>query len=88
MALLTVGNAVAAKVELIGEAGDKALVAAEEEGQTKGLAAFLEAKGGAEVAKDVLVDGLPPLPSGQSLRADGKWEVYKYGLKEGSYSEE
>lgn len=76
--LLTVGSAASPKVELIGEAGAKELVAVEEEGQS-GLAKLLEKKGGKAVAKDVLVGGLPPLPSGQNL-ASGKWDVYKYGL--------
>ena len=86
VALLTVGNAVTPKVELIGEEGSKALVAAAEEGEQTGLAAFIEKKG-ADVAKDVLVDGLTPLPSGQSLLT-GKWDVHKYGLSEQSYPEE
>ncbi|KAJ9156177.1 hypothetical protein NKR23_g946 [Pleurostoma richardsiae] len=89
VALLTVGNAAAPRVELVGEAGSKALVAAEQEGQEKGLAAFFEEKQGAKdaVAKDLLVDGLPPLPSGHSL-ASGKWDVHKYGLaEENSYPE-
>lgn len=87
VALLTVGNASAPKMELIGEEGSKALVAAEEEGQTKGLAAFFESKGTA-VANDVLVNGLPPLPSGESL-SSGSWDVHKYEPKdEGSYPEE
>lgn len=83
--LLTVGNAEAPKVELIGEAGEKQLVAAKEEGQTKGLAKTLETVSAADVAKDVFVDGLPPTPSGQSL-VSGKWEVHKYELgEENSY---
>lgn len=83
--LLTVGSAAAPKVELIGEAGEKALVAAKQEGET-GLAKALEKTEG--VGKDVFVNGLPPLPSGQSL-ASGSWDVYKYGLSEetGSYGE-
>jgi hypothetical protein len=63
-------------------------VAAKEEGDTAGLAKFFEKNTGADVAKDVLVDGLPPLPSGESLQT-GKWDVHKYGLtEEPSYSEE
>jgi len=87
VALLSVGSAAKPKVELIGEAGAKALVEAKDAGQTKGLAAFLEEKNkGAEVAKDVLVNGLPPRPSGQDL-GSGKWDVHKYKLTEASYDE-
>ena len=86
VALLSVGSAEAPKAELVGEEGSKALVAAEEEGKTKGLAGFLEEKGGQAIG-DVLVSGLPPLPSGENL-GSGKWDVHKYGLKEGSYPEE
>ncbi|KAL1842152.1 hypothetical protein VTJ49DRAFT_5925 [Mycothermus thermophilus] len=88
VALLTVGSAAQPRVELIGEAGSKALVAAEEVGQEKGIAGFLEQEG-AEAAKRVLeaTGGLPPLPSGQSLTT-GKWDVHKYGLnEEQSYGE-
>jgi hypothetical protein len=63
--LITVGSVAAPKVELIGEAGEKALVAAKEEGET-GLAKALE-KAPKDVTKDVFIDGLPPLPSGTSL---------------------
>ncbi|KAL7795987.1 hypothetical protein V8C37DRAFT_372745 [Trichoderma ceciliae] len=79
VSLLTVGSAAQPKVELIGEAGDKALVAAQKEGET-GLAKFFE-KAPKDVAKDVFVNGLPPLPSGQSL-SSGAWDVYKYELNE------
>ncbi|KAL7623292.1 hypothetical protein AAE478_006973 [Parahypoxylon ruwenzoriense] len=89
VALLSVGSAAAPKQELVGEAGRKALVAAKEEGRSTGLAAFLE-KNKDAAKQTFLVDGLPPLPSGQSLRRDdGKWEVYKYDLaEENSYPEE
>ncbi len=90
VSLLSVGSAAAPRVELIGEEGSKALVAAEEEGKgAGGLASFLE-KGGAEAAKLVLAQtgGLPPLPSGQSL-STGTWAAHKYELDpEQSYSEE
>jgi hypothetical protein len=89
VALLTVGSAAAPRVELIGEEGSKALVAAEQTGKEAGLATYLE-KSGAEAAKLVLqqTGGLPPLPSGESL-ASGKWDVHKYGLvDEPSYGEE
>ena len=76
--LLTVGSAATPKVDLIGEAGEKQLVAAQQEGETTGLAKILE-KAPKDVAKDVFVDGLPPLPSGQSL-SSGKWDVHKYEM--------
>jgi hypothetical protein len=77
--LLTIGSAAKPKVELIGEAGEQALVAAQKEGET-GLAAFFE-KAPKDVANDVFVDGLPPLPSGQTL-VSGAWDVHKYELNE------
>ena len=82
VALLTVGSAATPKVELIGEAGSQALVAAEETGKTAGLAKFIE-KEGVEGAKALLAQtgGLPPLPSGETL-ASGKWDVHKYALEE------
>ncbi|ORY63017.1 uncharacterized protein BCR38DRAFT_515954 [Pseudomassariella vexata] len=85
VALLSVGSATAPKAELVGEAGEKALVAAKEEGAAEGgLAAYFEKTGGIIAAKDVLIDGLPPLPSGQSLKKDGsgKWGVTEYTLNE------
>jgi hypothetical protein len=80
VALLTVGNAVNPKVELIGEEGSNALVAAETEGQEKGLAKMVEEKG-MEAAKDLLVDGMPPLLSGQSLKK-GSWDVHPWEVTE------
>ncbi|PTB68571.1 21 kDa subunit of NADH dehydrogenase [Trichoderma citrinoviride] len=80
VSLLTVGSAAQPKVELIGEAGDKALVAAKQEGESTGLAKFLE-KAPKDVAKDVFVNGLPPVPSGQNLKAGG-WDVHGYELNE------
>ncbi|OAA53093.1 NADH dehydrogenase [Cordyceps fumosorosea ARSEF 2679] len=82
--LLAVGSAASPKVELVGEAGEKALVAARQEGETAGLAGALAKAAPAEVAKDLFVNGLPPLPSGQSL-ASGEWSVHKYKLTERSY---
>lgn len=79
--LLTVGSAAAPKVELIGEAGEKKLVAARQEGEAGGLAKVLGQTPPRDVAKDVFVDGLPPLPSGHSL-ASGSWDVHKYELAE------
>ncbi|EFW99597.1 methionyl-tRNA synthetase [Grosmannia clavigera kw1407] len=87
VALLTVGSAAAPKTDLVGAAGAQALVAAAEEGQTKGLGGHLAAKPPVDAIKDLLVDGLPPTPSGQSL-ASGSWDVHKYKLTaEPSYSE-
>lgn len=83
--LLTVGSAAAPKVELVGEAGEKALVAAKEESQV-GLAKTFEKVGAAEAAKDLFIGGLPPTPSGQSL-GSGEWDVHKYKVKESSYGE-
>lgn len=81
VALLTVGSAAQPRVELIGEEGSRALVAAEDAGRTAGLAAHFE-KNGAEAGKLVLGEGgLPPLPSGQTLLT-GKWDVHKYELDE------
>ncbi|KAL1897410.1 hypothetical protein Sste5346_004146 [Sporothrix stenoceras] len=90
VALLSVGSAAAPKAELIGEAGSKALVAATETGKTEGLGTFL-AKSNATATPavaDFFVDGLPPLPSGQSLNS-GAWDVHKYELvPEQTYPEE
>lgn len=86
VALLSVGSAAVPKQDLIGEAGEKQLVAVREEGRTGGLAAYLEKNTGA--AKDTLLPGgLPPLPSGWAQKADGDWEVYKYELEESSYND-
>ncbi|KAI1845144.1 hypothetical protein JX265_002771 [Neoarthrinium moseri] len=83
VALLGVGSAAAPKAELVGEAGEKALVAAKEEGVEGGLARYFEQKGPA-AAKDLLVNGLPPLPSGQGPKKDGSgaWEATPYELTE------
>ena len=70
VALLEVGSAAAPKQELIGEAGSKQLVAAQEEG-AKGLAVAFEKNTG--LAKDVLgPGGMPPLPSGMGSAALGE----------------
>jgi hypothetical protein len=63
--LLTVGSESAPKKELIGEAGTKELVEVKKEGET-GLAAHFKSKGGA--LEMLGRDGLPPLPSGLSLK--------------------
>ncbi|RMJ08711.1 NADH-ubiquinone oxidoreductase 21.3 kDa subunit [Fusarium kuroshium] len=83
--LLTVGSAAAPKVDLIGEAGEKQLVAVKEESQT-GLAQALGKVAPGEATKDVFVNGLPPLPSGQSL-SSGAWDVHKYEVTDTSYGE-
>jgi hypothetical protein len=92
VALLGVGSAAHPKQDLVGDAGANALTVARQEGQQKGLARFFEEKGqqGVMAAKDVLVGGLPPLPSGQSLRNDGSgtWSVREYELTdEQAYSD-
>jgi len=90
VALLSVGSAAAPKTELIGDAGTQALVAATEEGKTKGLATYLAARPPTDSpAKDLFVNGLPPLPSGQTL-ATGTWDVHRYELDntEQSYPED
>ncbi|XXH03635.1 ubiquinol--cytochrome-c reductase subunit 8 [Hypoxylon texense] len=86
VALLSVGSAAAPRRELVGEAGQKQLVAVREEGKTGGLAAYFEKN--KDAAKDMLLPGgLPPLPSGYAVKKDGDWEVYKYELDESSYGD-
>jgi hypothetical protein len=63
--LLSVGSAKEPKRELIGEAGKKELVAVGEEAQ-KGLSAYLKEHRDAKMVLEA--DGLPPLPSGLSLK--------------------
>lgn len=83
VSLLSVGSAASPKVELIGEAGEKALVAAKEEGEKGGLAVFLQkSKSVEEAKKDTFVNGLPPTPAGTYNKADGNWDVYKWELNE------
>ncbi|KAI8963754.1 21 kDa subunit of NADH dehydrogenase [Daldinia sp. FL1419] len=86
VALLTVGSATAPKQELIGEAGQKQLVAAKEEGKTGGLAAYFE-KSKDAARQTLFVNGLPPLPSGERKQSDGTWKVHEYALSEQSYPE-
>jgi hypothetical protein len=89
VALLTLGSAASPKVELIGEAGEKQLVEVQQQSET-GLAKCLETASKDVVAKDLFVNGLPPLPSGQVQNTTGDWEVYKYELApedHGSYGE-
>lgn len=83
VALLTVGSAAQPRVELVGEEGSRALVAAQETArQPGGVAAYLE-KNGVEAARRVLAmtGGLPPMPCGERRNGD-KWEVHKYSLNE------
>ncbi|KAF1967626.1 21 kDa subunit of NADH dehydrogenase [Bimuria novae-zelandiae CBS 107.79] len=75
VALLGVGSAAAPKQELIGEAGSKQLVSAQEEGR-KGLAVAFEKDTG--LAKDVLgPGGLPPFPTsmGSSPTGEKRYEI-------------
>lgn len=88
--LLSVGSAANPRVELIGEAGEKQLVATKEEAAATGLAPYLEknAAKAVEASKETLfVNGLPPTPSGQDLKS-GAWNVHKYEVaEEQSYGE-
>ena len=89
VALLSVGSASHPRVELVGENGTKQLVAAQEAGKQGGLAKYFEGNG-VEAGKLVLAEngGLPPLPSGDRLTQEGKWDVHKYQLaEEPSYPE-
>lgn len=64
VALLQIGSAAAPKQELIGDAGSKQLIAAQEQG-SKGLAVAFEAN--SALAKDVLgAGGMPPMPPSMS----------------------
>lgn len=82
VALLAVGSAAAPKVDLIGAEGEKQLVAAKTEGQDGGLAVYFEkSEGGAGALETLGKDGLPPLPSGQSMKK-GSWDVHPYELTE------
>ncbi|KAF8862408.1 NADH-ubiquinone oxidoreductase 21.3 kDa subunit [Acephala macrosclerotiorum] len=65
--LLALGSRNAPKKELIGEAGSKELVSVKEEGE-KGLSAYFGKVGKEGTLAALGKDGLPPLPSGASLR--------------------
>lgn len=83
VALLTVGSKANPTKELIGEPGQKQLIAVKEEGE-KGLAAFFDKE--KSVSANVLgPDGLPPLPSGLSTMKGGKKD-YEL-LQDQSYGE-
>lgn len=74
---MSVGSASAPKKELIGEAGTKELASIQEEGQT-GLSAYFKKEGKSGVLAALGKDGLPPLPSGASLKVGAD----KYKLTE------
>lgn len=78
--LLSVGSAAQPKVELIGEAGEKQLVAAREDGEALGLARHFE-RAPQAAAQDLFVNGLPPTPAG-TANASGAWDVHHYELSE------
>ena len=83
MGLLALGSENAPKKELIGEAGTKELVEVRKEAETGLAAYFSTGKGGA--LEMLGRDGLPPLPSGRSLKPGGD----KYALTaENAYPEE
>lgn len=82
--LLSVGSEAKPRKELIGEAGTKELVEVKKDGED-GLAKFFEGKKGLAGLETFGVDGLPPLPSGASLKAGAD----KYVLTaENAYPEE
>ncbi|KAL2073608.1 hypothetical protein VTL71DRAFT_10934 [Oculimacula yallundae] len=65
--LLKLGSEAKPTRELIGEEGNKALVQVKEEGEG-GLATFFEKQGQSATLAALGRDGLPPLPSGLSLK--------------------
>jgi len=82
--LLEVGSRNAPKKELVGEAGTKELVQVKQDGEL-GLASYFKKTGKAGTLAVLGDDGLPPLPSGLSLKA-GK---DKYNLTaENAYPEQ
>jgi hypothetical protein len=66
--LLSLGSQSAPKKELIGEAGTKELGVVKSEGEAGGLAKYFERSGKAGTVAALGKDGLPPLPSGASLK--------------------
>ncbi len=82
--LLEVGSKSAPRKELVGEAGTKELVQVKQEGEM-GLASYFKKSGKQGTLAVLGKDGLPPLPSGLSLK-EGK---DKYNLTaENAYPEE
>lgn len=65
--LLTLGSESAPKKELIGEAGTMELTTVKEEGEN-GLAKYFEKTGKGGALAMLGKDGLPPLPSGLSMK--------------------
>jgi hypothetical protein len=82
VALLSVGSEAKPKMELVGEAGSKALVSAQESGE-KGVAAFFRETGARDLAGVLEEGNLPPMPSAMGGRKVG--DDVKYGLTEQSY---
>ncbi|KAE8453030.1 hypothetical protein EG329_012217 [Mollisiaceae sp. DMI_Dod_QoI] len=82
--LLSLGSQSAPKKELIGEAGTKELVSVKQEGEM-GLASYFGKVGKQGTLAALGKDGLPPLPSGASLKAGAD----KYNLTaENAYPEQ
>lgn len=82
--LLSLGSESAPKKELVGDAGTAAIVAVKQEGE-RGLSAYFKKEGGKRTLAVLGKDGLPPLPSGASLKEGAD----KYHLTaENAYPEE
>lgn len=82
--MLSLGSESAPKRELIGEAGTAAIVAVKQEGEG-GLSAYFKKEGRKGTLAALGKDGLPPLPSGASLKEGAD----KYNLTaENAYPEE
>ena len=80
---MSLGSQSAPKKELIGEAGSKELSTVKAEGES-GLAKYFEKSGKEATLAALGKDGLPPLPSGASLKAGAD----KYNLAaENAYPE-
>ncbi|RKF58934.1 NADH-ubiquinone oxidoreductase 21.3 kDa subunit [Golovinomyces cichoracearum] len=81
--LLKLGSRTSPKKELIGEAGSKAIVEIQKDGEA-GLAAYFNKEETAVNLEAFSDDGLPPLPSGaSSKKGDGKYQL----TEENSYPE-
>ncbi|KAF4119966.1 NADH-ubiquinone oxidoreductase 21.3 kDa subunit [Geosmithia morbida] len=83
--LLSVGSAARPKLDLVGDAGERQLVAAREEGQTAGLARHL-VKAPQDAANELFVGGLPPTPAGNDP-SSGRWDVHRYEIVGEPYGE-